>query len=89
VSRQAVAVRNVVKTIVLFVPPLALFVILNPNLQGVGDILARKGRRFLPCLGRLALRRCVASIRHWHHQQMSASESSGRSWQSHTLLRHT
>ncbi|MHC4825021.1 MAG: RDD family protein [Planctomycetota bacterium] len=40
-SAGAILVRNALKTIVLLIPVLAVFSILNPHLQGLGDQVAR------------------------------------------------
>jgi uncharacterized RDD family membrane protein YckC len=39
-ARQ-VLVRNIVKALILLVPPLAILTLLHPNQQGLGDLMAR------------------------------------------------
>ncbi|MDG2292455.1 MAG: RDD family protein [Phycisphaerales bacterium] len=40
-SLRAIVVRNVIKALVLLVPPLAVLAVLHPNQQGLGDLMAR------------------------------------------------
>ena len=39
-ARQ-ILIRNIIKGLVLLVPPLAILTLLHPNQQGLGDLLAR------------------------------------------------
>ncbi|MCH2148123.1 MAG: RDD family protein [Phycisphaerales bacterium] len=38
---RAIVIRNVIKAMVLLVPPLAVLTLLHPNQQGLGDLMAR------------------------------------------------
>ena len=41
IKRRQVLVRNLIKGLILLVPPLAVLTLLHPNQQGLGDLLAR------------------------------------------------
>jgi len=40
-TRRRLALRNLVKCLVIVVPPLAIITLLNPNLQGLDDLVGR------------------------------------------------